>query len=70
MVHCLAAVPGSVSQFSLVLFSHILDFKNATGPNLNTELSFYIPVLNTAMCPPVVIITHDTVRSLLGGDYL
>lgn len=32
VMHCFAAVPVLVAQYSLVLFSHILDFKNATGP--------------------------------------
>ena len=65
MMHCTTAVPVMAAQSSLVLFSRILDFKNA-DQNLDTALSFYIPVLNTLMCPPTVIITRDTVDIILG----
>lgn len=65
MIHCPAANPVLAAQYSLVLFSRILDFKNA-DQNLDTALSFYIPVLNTFMCPPTVIITRDTVDIILG----
>ena len=65
MMHCPTAVPVMAAQSSLVLFSRILDFKNA-DQNLDTALSFYIPVLNTLMCPPTIVIIRDTVDIILG----
>lgn len=63
--YCPAAIPVLAAQYSLVLFSRILDFKNA-DQNLDTALSFYIPFLNTLMCPPTVIIIRDTIDIILG----
>lgn len=45
-MHCFAAVPVLVAQYSLVLFSHKLNFKKRPSHTLDTELSFDIPVLN------------------------
>jgi hypothetical protein len=33
-LHCFSAAPVLVAQYSLVLFSHIQNFKHATGPQV------------------------------------
>ena len=59
---------GSSRDGGTVLVSIVLThtgLQNA-DQNLDTALSIYIPVLNTLMCPPTVIITRDTVDIILG----
>jgi hypothetical protein len=62
---CGSSRVGGTVLVSIVV-THTKTSSTRPGHNLDSELNFYIPVLSTSMCPPIVITTRDTIKLILG----